>query len=123
MSYKFDIDPKNRVVARFIGEVRSELVRAFVEESAASGLTRDQLAQLLGVHKSLITKRLRGNVNLTLRSIGEMAWALDREPEFTLAQPDEPAVSANQALHTEGGVQVEIARTDDILTDTASAGG
>ena len=111
------------MVARFIGKVRNELVRAFVEESATSGLTRDQLAQLLGVHKSVITKRLRGNVNLTLRSIGEMAWALDREPAFVLTRPDEPAVLTNQAVHTGAGVQVEVARTDDILADTASAGG
>ena len=41
-----------------------------------SGLTQDQLADRLGVDKGLISKRLKGNDNLTLKTISFMATAI-----------------------------------------------
>jgi transcriptional regulator with XRE-family HTH domain len=42
-----------------------------------SGLTQDQLAAKLGVSKSLISKRLNGEANLTLKTLSFMASALN----------------------------------------------
>jgi transcriptional regulator with XRE-family HTH domain len=42
-----------------------------------SGLTQDELAEKLGIDKSLISKRLNGSENLTLKTLSFMATALN----------------------------------------------
>jgi transcriptional regulator with XRE-family HTH domain len=84
MSFLFDIGKRRRKAGRFIGQVRRELVKAFTEEQQARDLTRDELARELGVHKSVITRRLNGSANLTLRVVAEMADALGRDVRFSL---------------------------------------
>lgn len=49
---------------------------ALREAFAKSGLTQDQLAAKLGVDKGLISRRLNGNENLTLRTMSFMASAM-----------------------------------------------
>ena len=44
---------------------------------ANSGLTQDELAEKLGIDKSLISKRLNGSENLTLKTLSFMATALN----------------------------------------------
>lgn len=83
-SYRMRISPKSRRVARFVSRVHREIQDVF----HASGMTQQQLAIKLDVDRSTINKRLTGEANLTLRSIGELAWAMDREPMFTLSRPD-----------------------------------
>lgn len=84
MSYELKIDPKKRAGSRFIAKVRKEVVAAAIDEKSASGLTQQDLANALGVHRSVITRLLKGDANLTLRSIGELAWALGWEPIFKM---------------------------------------
>jgi transcriptional regulator with XRE-family HTH domain len=87
MSFLFDIGRRQQRVGRFIGQVRRELVKAFTEEQQERGLTRDELARELGVHKSVVTRRLNGSANLTLRVVAEMANALGRDIRFSLEKP------------------------------------
>lgn len=84
MSYELKIDPKKRAASRFIGKVRKALVSAVVDEKEESGINQQKLASTLGVHRSVINRMLKGESNLTLRSIGELAWALGWEPEFNM---------------------------------------
>jgi DNA-binding XRE family transcriptional regulator len=46
------------------------------EAFAESGLTQDELATRLGVDKSLISKRLNGTENLTLKTISQMGTGM-----------------------------------------------
>jgi transcriptional regulator with XRE-family HTH domain len=87
MSFLFEIGRRRRKAGRFIGHVRRELLKAFAEEQQARGLTRDELARELGVHKSVVTRRLNGSSNLTLRVVAEMADALERDIRFSLEEP------------------------------------
>ena len=84
MSFQFAIDSRSRKAARFIRRVRTELQKALEEEKAKRKLTQAELARLLGVDRSVINKQLTGAGNLTLRSIADLAWALDREIVFSL---------------------------------------
>jgi hypothetical protein len=43
---------------------------------AAQGLTQDSIARMLGVDKALISKRLNGSENLTLKTLSFMATAM-----------------------------------------------
>lgn len=87
MSYQLKIDPKRRVAGRFIGRVRDELIKAFLAEKADHKVTQEKIAKTLDVNRSVINRCLKGDSNLTLRSVAELAWALDREVIFELRKP------------------------------------
>lgn len=88
-SYVFDIGEKDRKASRFIGHVRTELQKALVAEKAERKITQQQIANQIGVNRSVINRQLMGTENLTLRSVAELAWALGWEIDFTLRkQPD-----------------------------------
>lgn len=80
MSFRLPITGKNRKAGRFIASVHRELQRALVEAKAATGITQQALSELLGVNRSVVNRRFLGKTNLTLRTIGEIAWALGYDP-------------------------------------------
>ena len=85
--FRFDIDARSRTAGRFIGRVRRELLKAITEEKGG-GLTQQELARRLEGHRSNINRQLSGEADITLRSLADLAWALDREIAFELRRPD-----------------------------------
>ena len=83
MSYSLKIDPNRRAGSRFIGKVRKALISAALDEKK-NGVSQASIAKALGVNKSVINRLLRGDSNLTLRSVGEIAFVLGYEPDFHL---------------------------------------
>jgi DNA-binding phage protein len=88
ISYVFDIGEKQRRVSRFIGHVRAELQRALIAERSDRKFTQQQIANKLGVNRSVINRQLMGTENLTLASVVEIAWAIGWEPYFELRKRD-----------------------------------
>jgi predicted XRE-type DNA-binding protein len=84
MSYELKISPRDRAASRFIGKVRKELMLAAIQEKKESGISQASIAAKLGVNRSVVNRLLRGTANLTLRSVAEIAWALDWEIVFML---------------------------------------
>lgn len=66
-----------------------------VSRMQALGLRRSELAQRMGVTKAYITRILRGNPNLTLRSIAALSLALDTRPIVGL----QPCRSVDELVH------------------------
>lgn len=87
MSYELKIGAKDRFAGRFIGAVRKALMRAAMAEKKVSGLSQQSIASKLGINRSVINRILKGEFNLTLRSVAEIAWALGWEIEFSLRKP------------------------------------
>ncbi|WP_051177102.1 helix-turn-helix domain-containing protein [Rhizobium mesoamericanum] len=85
------IDAKGRSAGRFVRRVQKELQGALVR----SGLKQQQVAERLGVDRSIVNRRVTGQANLTLRSIADLAWAMDQEIVFAL-KPKKVDVSANE---------------------------
>lgn len=54
-------------------------IECISEAIAASGLSRSEVAEKLGCHKSLVTRILNGPQNMTLATLGAVLWACDRE--------------------------------------------
>ncbi|WP_421591214.1 helix-turn-helix domain-containing protein [Shinella sp. M27] len=54
-------------------------------------MTQRKLAQMLDVDKAALNRRLTGATNLTLRSIADLAWALDADIEFSMRRKDASA--------------------------------
>jgi transcriptional regulator with XRE-family HTH domain len=81
--FRFDIDARSRTAGRLIGRIRRELLKAITEEKRA-GLTQLQLARRLQSARANINRQLSGEAEITLRSLADLAWALDREIAFEL---------------------------------------
>ena len=86
-SFQFDIGSRARNAGRFIGRVRDELLRALSERKKDDKLSQQELAKKLEVHRSQINRQLSGESNLTLRSLADLAWAMDMEISFELRKP------------------------------------
>jgi hypothetical protein len=74
----FQHKPNNRraVYLSVAGSVESQLREAYAKRYAAGLDTQVTLAQKLDVGRSVINKRLRGLMNMTIETIADMAWAL-----------------------------------------------
>jgi transcriptional regulator with XRE-family HTH domain len=88
--FRFDIGARSRTAGRLMGRIRRELLRAVTEEKQA-GLTQQELARRLESGRSNINRQLSGEAEITLRSLADLAWALDREITFELRRPNEAA--------------------------------
>lgn len=86
MSFLFDIGERSANAVRFIASVHEQLLIAFTQERKNNKLTKKKMADLLNTNKSAIHRQLSGEANLTLRSIADLAWAMDREIEFKLVE-------------------------------------
>jgi hypothetical protein len=90
MSYRLKIDPRQRKAGRFIGLVRDSFLRAISDErKSGNRVTQQAIAQKLGVDRSVVNRWLTGEANLTLRSISDLAWALDRDVFFELRKREQ----------------------------------
>lgn len=87
MSLLFDIGEKARLVARFLASVHRTFQDALEEEKAARKLTQQQIADEIGVNRSVINRQILGGGNLTMRRVVELALAMGREPFFELRKP------------------------------------
>jgi len=82
-------DPRRRDRAHFLGDIFAALNRAFQEEVEQSGLTKAEIANRLGVHRSVITRRLSGEGNMTFETLHDMAWAMGRRVTIDLPRRDD----------------------------------
>jgi transcriptional regulator with XRE-family HTH domain len=98
-SFHFDIGSRARHAGRFIGRVRGELLRALAERKAETGLSQQALARKLDADRAQINRQLSGEANLSLRSLAELAWAMDMDISFELKKPV-TSVGQNQLMTT-----------------------
>src|SRR5262245_38082934 len=90
---------------------------AFDMRADATGLTQDDLATMLDVNKALISKRLNGEANQTLRTLSYMGTCMNCRVKVTFVPYEEigtrnfyaptpsAANAANTAIILDGGPQ------------------
>ncbi len=106
--FRFDIGARSRTAGRLIGQVRRELLKAVTEEKRA-GLTQQELARRLNTRRSIVNRQLSGEKDLTLRSLADLAWALDREITFELRQSQKsPGQNIEPMTSTTGYSQIKV---------------
>lgn len=86
--FGLNIDPKDAAAVKFMQQSWRELVNAAITAKADHGITQCQVAEMVGVDKSTISRLLCGRGNMTQRTIGELAWALGYEPKLLLSKID-----------------------------------
>jgi len=92
------LDKRRRTYVRLIGEIRHALNVALAEESERRGLTCTGIAQLLDKHKSAISRQFSGVGNMTLETLADLAFALDRPVHVSIPARDAKLMAdSNQA--------------------------
>ncbi|MGX7708987.1 helix-turn-helix transcriptional regulator [Methylobacterium sp. Gmos1] len=90
MSFQLDSDDKSLAGASLIERTVREIQRAFSKEKKQHGLTQQALAQKLGLkHRSVVNRWLLGKENLSLKTIGELAWALNKRATIKFEDIDD----------------------------------
>lgn len=84
MSFKPTIDKRRQTYIRLLGEIAHALNQALDEEHARRGLTQADLARTLGKQKSFVSRKLSGDTNMTLETLADLAYALDRPVRVSL---------------------------------------
>lgn len=77
MSFQFDLDPKEIAAAELVGSVGRQLQQALAARKAQSKLTQQEIANRLGIDRARVNKCFSGYNNLTLKTLAELAWAMD----------------------------------------------
>lgn len=78
------LSKRRRTYVRLLGEIQHALLDALDEENRARGLTRAEIARAIGRNKSFVTRKLNGQSNMTLESLADLAFALDRPVKVKL---------------------------------------
>ncbi|MBE0532648.1 MAG: helix-turn-helix transcriptional regulator [Rhodospirillales bacterium] len=83
-SYRPHIDARRKKFVDLIGRVHLEIGNAVHDWTTAENVSKTDLARILGCNKSVLSRRLNGTANLTLKTIADLAWATGRDIDFAL---------------------------------------
>lgn len=78
------MDKRQRTYVRMIGDLRNQLNQALTEEFEKRGLTQAEMGRLIGRDKSFVSKKMNGVGNMTLETLADLAYALNRPVRFVL---------------------------------------
>jgi transcriptional regulator with XRE-family HTH domain len=90
------LDRRRRTYVRMMGEILHALNQALAEEHAKRGLTISEIAKILGKdtsYKSFISRKLSGMSNMTLETLADLAFAMNRPVRVSLPPREAPAMS------------------------------
>ena len=111
---KIRLDARRRTYVRLIGEVRHALNEAFAQEASVRGLTKAHMAARLGKHPSFITRKMNGTSNMTLETLADLAYSMDRPVQVVL--PSRRASDrANDIRPADRGLSSPPPKMDELL--------
>jgi transcriptional regulator with XRE-family HTH domain len=122
MSFLFDVGARARTASRLIGNLRSDLIAAVIQHRAEGRLTQQQLAELIGISRTDLNGILSGQKELTLRSVADIALALNKEVFVELRDPATPS-NGNYFASDEQGAPIarQIERRETITRSSSRA--
>ncbi|MFZ3008048.1 MAG: helix-turn-helix transcriptional regulator [Phenylobacterium sp.] len=80
-------DDRRRIYLALVGSVESKLRDLYGKRYSAGELNQAELAKKLEVSRSVISRRLNGSDNMTLKSIADLVWALGGCVEVDIFDP------------------------------------
>ena len=105
-SFSLKIDPRRRAYARLIGDIEQRLNEALAEEAETRGLTKARIAAVLGKNKAFVTRKLVGTGNMTIETLSDLAYAMDRRVEISLPR-EEARSGTNEPTTRSGAVKAQ----------------
>ncbi len=102
-----------------IDTINRAVINALVQRIKERSMTKSGLAKKLECNRAAVSRLLRGNQNLTARTIGEILWALDFDLASLNLKDLAPATSANEHRHTGARASnfVVVAKSDNGVMD------
>jgi len=125
-SSNLQLSKRRRTYIRMLGEIQHALLEALDEESRDRGLTRAEMARVIGKNKSFVTRKLSGDSNMTLQSLADLAFSLDRPVKVSLpsrhaqAGSNRTVASPASSEPLTANTIKPLASTSDILTAVAA---
>lgn len=101
--FSLDISPVEADGADAIDAVNRRLLHLVNGRIRDKKTTKTEIAKRLGVNKSTVSRMLRGNQNLTIRTLGELLGAIDYSLTDIVAE-DRQKDGQNIPLHFSYGV-------------------
>ena len=95
------------------GQIEGQLREAYAKKYAAGVLNQSILADRLEVGRSVINRRLTGQVNMTEETIADMIWGLEHDFEFKIFDPAES--TSNRKLIEEKPAPVPPQKSERIV--------
>jgi len=84
---------KTRAGGLFLAAFHAAISTAAAERRKRSATTLAELANRLDVDRSMVTRILKGAGNPTVRTIGELAWAMGMRPEIRFVPIEDVATN------------------------------
>ena len=94
----FDASPKDLAGARAMVETIEAVQVAYEGARKKQGLNQQKIATRLGLGRATVNKRLLGRENMTLRTLGELAWAMGYK--LTIQLEVDPNQSSGSNIRT-----------------------
>lgn len=89
-----DVTEKDLTAVDFMSRLNRTLIETYLKERDGDRkLSKKDIAALLGVDRSVVTRMLQGKANLTERKIGELLWSMGYKGTLHV----ERVVEGNQA--------------------------
>ncbi len=82
------ITARRRSFVRLVEHLQQELLTAYEEERVRHRLTRKKMADLLGCDKQALARHLNITSNMTLETLADLAYALNRPVRISLPSRD-----------------------------------
>ena len=111
MSFSLKISAKDQATGRFKSRVNWAMVMAVVKAKKRRNVTQSQIADKMGVDKSTLSRIINGQGNLTLKTIGDISWALGLRPDITFTEVQHEGM--DRANHP--AMRAELTRKSDEL--------
>ena len=127
-SFQISLSPSRRAAGRFVAGVRRAIQKAYAQEHELSGLTQSDIARAIGVHRSVISRQIRGYEDITLSRVAELAFAMGRKPVLELSEPttregsnlpEQPSIENFATSHVVTAPSQEIVVTTTAVAEAA----
>lgn len=82
MSFEFSLNERDKASAKFMTKVHRALMREMIRTAKEKKMTRSDIARLLEIDRSAVSRALNGKSNLTIRTVSDLCWAMGVEPHF-----------------------------------------
>ena len=82
------VTARRRAFVHLVEHLQHELLVAYEEERSRHGLTRSKMAELLGWDKGFLSRKLNIPANMTLETLADLAYALNRPVRIAMPSRD-----------------------------------
>jgi hypothetical protein len=113
MSFQTSIDERRQVFLTLSSQIEGQLRELYDLRYSNGTVNQSSLAKMLGVHRSVVSRRLLGHTNMTVETIADMVWSLHGHVTINIA-PIESSVSniTSQAVLTTNNIPEQITDQD-----------